>query len=128
MAHVRRDYMPPSDRDYWLSIRQSLPRRRIEIPYRREFTQAEAERLRRGLWPQGTDDRWVIGFEGQALQMWRSWTGYCIFRLPARRTKDGIALGLLMVNNDPNLYRRLTNRHDVKTVNELIRMVLEAPA
>jgi len=115
----------PTQREYWLSIRQSLPSRRIEVPYRRKFTRAEAERLRAGLWPHGTDDRWVIELDGEALQMWRSWTGMCVFRLPARSTKDGIVLGPLIVNNDPNQYRGLTNRHDIKTVNELIRMVLE---
>ena len=117
--------MPPSNRDYWLSIRRSLPNRRVEIPYRRRFTQAETDRLRAGLWPKGTDDRWVIEIDGEALQMWRSWTGFCVFRLPVQPTKNGIELGPLFVNDNPAQYRRSTNRHDIKTVNELIRMVLE---
>ena len=117
--------MPPSNREHWLSIRQPLPSRRVEIPYRRRFTQAEAQRLRRGFWPQGTDDRWVIEIDGEALQMWRSWTGFCVFRLAVKTIKNGIEIGPLIVNDDPAQYRRSTNRHDVKTVNELIRMVLE---
>jgi hypothetical protein len=67
----------------------------------------------------------MIELDDEALQMWRSWTGFCVFRLPVQPTKNGIVLGPLIVNNDPAQYRRTTNRQDIKTVNELIRMVLE---
>ncbi|MCW3849120.1 hypothetical protein OF829_17915 [Sphingomonas sp. LB-2] len=54
------------------------------IPYRRAFTVAEFSRLRRGLVPEVTEDKWFIYFE--------EWRCFCIAAGPGWRSIASIWL------------------------------------
>ena len=113
-----------SDRDHWLSKVQPLGSARVEIAYQRTFSPAEAERLRAGLWPQSMDDKWVVFLGESSLDLWRSWTGHCIYSLPARRAGDRVAVGPMLVNGNGQQYRRSGDADDIRLFESIIERVL----
>ena len=112
------------DKEHWLSKVQALGGSCAEVAYQRTFTAAEAERLRSGLWPQDMDDRWVVFLGESSLDLWRSWTGYCIYSLPARSIDGGVAVGPLLVNADREQYRSPGDSEDVRIFESIISRVL----
>jgi hypothetical protein len=115
-----------NSREHWLSRVQPLGRSRIEVAYRRTFSPAEAERLRAGSWPQSQDDRWVVQLGEGSLDLWRSWTGHCIYSLPAQTTEVGVTVGPLRVNGDSQQYRRVGDEDDVRLFESIIGSVLRS--
>lgn len=96
----------------------------IELAFRRTFTPSEAERLRAGLWPQVMEDKWVVWLGDSSLDLWRSWTGHCIFSLAAQTSDSGVTVGPLIVNTDTTQYRRQSDAEDLRLVESLIGRVL----
>jgi hypothetical protein len=113
-----------SVKDHWLSKVQPLGNARVEIAYQRTFSQAEAETLRAGLWPQSMDDKWVVFLGDSSLDLWRSWTGHCIYSLPVHRVGDGVTVGPLLVNGDSQQYRRTGDADDIRIFEAIIGRVL----
>lgn len=64
-----------------------MPANNARLPFTMRFSPGEHARLRRGFIPRGMDDKWFIFFENGWLNIHRSWTGYCIYRL--RLEPDG---------------------------------------
>jgi hypothetical protein len=112
------------EKDKWLSKTIPLGEARIEIAFQRTFTPAEVERLRIGLWPDSMDDKWVVRLGDSALEMWRSWTGHCIYHLPAQPSDGGVTVGPLIVCGDRTLYRRISDERDIQAVETLISRTL----
>lgn len=112
------------NRDHWLSIVQPLGKERVEIAYQRSFTAAEVDKLRAGLWPQSMDDRWVVFLGPTSLDLWRSWTGHCIYSLPIQVAGDGIVVGPLTVNDNHQQYQRPDEVGDIRNFESVISMIL----
>jgi hypothetical protein len=113
-----------SDKDHWLSKVHALGSSRVQVAYERTFTAAEAERLRTGVWPQSMDDKWVVYLSESSLEFWRSWTGHCIYSLPARSVAGGVAVGPLLVNADATQYRRVSDADDIQFIERLFSYIL----
>jgi hypothetical protein len=113
--------------EYWDSLSQPMPAPRVELPFGRSFTDAEAERLRRGLIPQTMEDKWFGVLHPGALDFYRSWTGLHIYSLPVREGPGGIEVGPLIVNDDPAQYRRRGDHFDLEMAHRLIGRMLEPP-
>jgi hypothetical protein len=113
-----------ANKEHWLSKMLPLGRSQIEIAYRRTFTAQEVENLRAGLWPLDMEDRWVIHLGTSSLDMWRSWTGHCIYSLPRHAEGNGAALGPLLVNGDKRIYRSPGASQDIRACEALIDRVL----
>ena len=113
------------DREHWLARIKPLAER-AELSYRRTLSPAEVAALRAGLWPHDMDDRWLVFLRDDALAMHRSWSGHCIYILPASPTADGsVALGPLFVSADSTSYRRQTDAKEVEMVDYLIDHAVE---
>ena len=115
-----------SDKNHWLSKVHPLGSARVEIAYLRTFTPAEAERLRAGSWPQSMDDKWVVFLGESSLDLWRSWTGQCIYSLAAHRVADGVAVGPMLVNGDSQQYRRTSDADDIRLFEAIIGRIVSA--
>ena len=114
------------DRDHWLPKMKPLGSSRIELAFRRTFTLPEAERLRAGLWPQVMEDKWVVWLGDSSLDLWRSWTGSCIFSLAAQASASGLIVGPLLVSTDMTQYCRQNDAEDIRIVESLIGRTLTA--
>lgn len=115
-------------RDHWLPKMKPLGPSRIELPYQRTFTASEAGRFRDGIWPQVMEQKWVIFLGDSSLDLWRSWTGVCIFSLPAQASDSGVIVGPLLVNGDTTQYRRKSDAEDIRFVESVINGILSWPA
>ena len=111
-------------RDHWLPKMKPLGASRIELAFQRTFTSSEAERLRAGLWPQVMEDKWVVLLGDASLDLWRSWTGHCIFSLAAQTSDSGVTVGPLLVNTDTTQYRRQNDAEDIRIIESLIGRTL----
>ncbi|MEX0899784.1 MAG: hypothetical protein WD081_03740 [Gammaproteobacteria bacterium] len=113
-----------TQKERWLSIVQDLGPLQEKITYYRSFSAAETATLRTGVWPRSMDDRWVVFLGDSWLSLWRSWTGHCIFRLPARATEDGVIVGPLFVNTDQEQYGPSDVQASLDLFESVINLVL----
>jgi len=84
-----------------LAFLKPLGPTRAEIPYSRRFNVEEAALFQTGLWPRTSDDHWIVLLKETSLNVWVRWSGNCIYSLPAERHVDGVSIGPLFVNVDP---------------------------
>ena len=68
-------------RNHWESRIKPLPKKRHKLPFKRSFNPTEISLLRQGLLPQTQDDRWIVLLHEKSLDIYRSWTGHCIYSL-----------------------------------------------
>jgi hypothetical protein len=113
-----------TDQDHWLSRVHPLGNLRVEIPYARTFNRTEADKLRSGFWPQDMDDKWIVFLGEASLELWRSWTGTCIFSLPARQNGDCVEVGPMFVNANLQQYRRTSDADDIQLFETLMTQFL----
>jgi 8-oxo-dGTP diphosphatase len=64
----------------------------------------EAARVRQGLIPQGSDDRWFLFVEDDVLYCHRSWTGACVFGARLAVERDVTRLVDCWVSRDADAY------------------------
>lgn len=62
----------------------------ILLPYRASYTKQEAARLKKGLIPQGMEDRWFIYFDDGMLHFHRSWIGLGVYKIRLIETETGL--------------------------------------
>ncbi len=70
------------------------------------------------------EDKWFIFFENGFLNMHRSWTGCCIYRVQFEDGPDGCRATEVIVNNDPNQYRANGDVHERESLRALISILL----
>ena len=70
-----------------------------------ELTAPEYQAALIGSQPKGTDDRWFMYANDGWLNLHRSWTGHCIFRLKIEILNEGCLLTELQVNRDFDQYK-----------------------
>jgi hypothetical protein len=112
--------------DHWDRRSKPMPSAPVELPFQRSFTEAEVQWLRRGLLPQRMEDKWFGILRSNSLDFYRSWTGYHVYRLSTREERSGIEIGPLIVNDDPEQYRRRDDGFDFERVDRLIGWMLTA--
>ena len=66
-----------------------MPRMRSHIKFDVGIAEEEFEMLAWGHIPEEMEDRWFMYFDGEAFCFYRSWTGFCIFRVYVERAKEG---------------------------------------
>lgn len=59
------------------------------IPYRRDFTPQDLDRLKDGLVPEAMEDKWFVYFEEPSLFLHRSWTGQPVYRVDIAPHDEG---------------------------------------
>lgn len=99
--------MPEAKRSDWKT--QEMPEKNEPFPLEMDLTAGELALLRQGHIPQEMEDKWFLFFEEGVLYACRSWTGFCIYRIPV--SPDGRIRGGT-VNRDPDQYRETDPRRD----------------
>jgi putative phosphoesterase len=103
---------------------QPMPEARNALPFTRDFSATEYERLRRGLIPRDMDDHWFVYLEDDWLYWHRSWTGFCIFQVRLEPVGGDWRAVEVWVNGDPGQYRAMDKSSDVDHLNRLFEMLL----
>ena len=85
---------------------------------------AEYQALVIGFLPKDMDDRWFMYANDGWLNLHRSWTGHCIFRLKIEKTDDGCILSELQVNRDYNQYKSTNIEADKNEAESVLRYLI----
>jgi hypothetical protein len=72
----------------------------VAIPYDREFSVAEFDRITQGFKPLAMEDKWAVTYNEPHLDFIRSWTGIGIYRLEFRKTESGVKVVSAIVNKE----------------------------
>jgi hypothetical protein len=94
------------------------------FPYVSSFSQAQYETIRHGLVPVDMDDKWFIFWEADSLFFYRSWTGYCVYRVDFHPSADGFQVARAAVSTEVSQYRRRSDQDEAALVDRLIRGLL----
>ena len=111
-----------ADRRSWKIER--MPNARALIPFDRQFSSEDYERLKFGLIPEEMEDRWFIFMEGGWLFFHRSWTGYCIYQVRFERENDHCKIVEAWVNRDRRQYSQESMEKDQRLLNDLLDCLL----
>lgn len=100
----------------------SMPERHVRIPIDLVLREYEIQRLRYGFYPDN-DTRWFVYVADNCLYFHRSWTGFCIFKMPIQ-VKDGVyRLNELIANRDPDQYNPTEDHDDRETIVDLLHIL-----
>jgi len=64
----------------------------VPLPYRARFTPDELARLREGLVPGESDEKWFVYYHAPYLHFHRSWTGQAVYWVELVVADDGAAV------------------------------------
>ena len=84
----------------------------------------EFQQVQLGHMPEEMEDKWFIYFEDGWLNLHRSWTGNCIYRLRFERYGDAYRVVEAWVNRSLTEYKFTDDEHDRQLVTFLIGRLL----
>lgn len=85
------------------------------------FSDADAERMRKGHIPSDMDDKWFIFFEDGWLFFHRSWTGHCIYAVRLDGSPNGVRVIEAWANRNREQYNSPGTDADRQLVGQLIQ-------
>ena len=97
-----------------------MPRAHAKIDLDIPLTTEEFELLALGHIPQAMEDHWFSYFDGESLNLHRSWTGVCVYRVHVARRAEGYVLTGATVNRDASQYSQTSDERDLIMVSILI--------
>lgn len=103
---------------------QPFPETHVELPTRRVYSPAEMTRIRDGLVPEEMEDKWFIVWNGETLDLHRSWTGLHIYRVAFAPAPFGERIARAHANRDPSQYRETGAEVDARMLVWLIDALL----
>ena len=106
----------------WKTLK--MPRTRAEIGLDIPLTAGEFELLAMGHIPEVMEDHWFSYFDGESLNLHRSWTGFCIYQAHVERRGEGYAITRAIANRDAGQYSQTSDERDRAMVAILVGEVL----
>ena len=103
-----------ADRNDWKTL--NMPEQHDTFILHRAFTEQQMASLRRGNIPQEMEDKWFWFMEGSTLFAYRSWTGFCIYRIDFKSDNNHV----VTVNRDSEQYTCQSTAEDAKLLNSLL--------
>lgn len=105
-----------------------LPKLRVQLPFERNFTEAEVLRLKRGIEPQSMEDRWHILFKDPWLHFVRSWTGFCVYKVRVESDPAGCKVSEAWASREKRQYSVTDVHEDVELLSGAIDDLLLGPS
>ena len=99
-----------------------MPKRRETFILKRALGGKEMEALRYGHIPEAMEDKWFWYMKGSTLWAYRSWSGYCIYRIDFKEDNEHV----VTVNRDPGQYGCTSKEEDIESLNRLLDWWTEA--
>ena len=106
-----------------------MPRTRAHFDLGIELSEDEFETLAWGHIPAEMEDHWFMYFDGEAFCFYRSWTGFCIYRVYVKRSKNpenrgGYVLHRVTANRSKKQYNEENDERDAVLVAILVGQAL----
>lgn len=87
----------------------------------RAYSKSEFEKIIVGTIPEAMEDKWFVFYEEPWLYFYRSWTGFCIFKVRFEIFQYSIQIAEAWVNRNPEQYTETDDSRDVN----LLKMLLD---
>jgi len=101
-----------------------MPTLQAELAWDRSYSREELSRIRNGLIPDSTEDKWFMYFHRSSLNVHRSWTGACIYIVDFDIQENGASVAKVCVNRDRNQYRGFDDAYELQMLAFLIGNLL----
>ncbi len=92
--------------------------KRIDIAL--HFTDKQFSKLTNGLIPQQMEDKWFIFYENDWLYLYRSWTGYGLYKAQLIKEQDGYSIKEFWAERNQEKYKNEDDNTDIETFSFLI--------
>jgi hypothetical protein len=109
-------------RDSWRIVDMPLTYETTSLNIK--LTGIEFQALIIGFLPKETDDRWFMYLNEGWINLHRSWTGHCIFRIKVEVMDEGCLLSELQVNRDHNQYKSTNIEADKNEAESVLRSLI----
>ncbi len=104
---------------------RALPDAFAFLNFEATYTSDDVELFRHGVEPEQIEDKWLIRAEGGEVAFYRSWTGFCIFRVTLLPGSGGMFCASdVRVNRDASEYTSTNNDEDAVILRFLIEELL----
>ena len=114
LLHSRASHYKIAERDDWDT--SEMPEQHDTFIYQRSFTKKQMAALHRGNIPQAMEDKWFWFMEGDTLYAYRSWTGFCIYKIDFKADNNH----LVTVNRDPEQNESASTAEDAERLDGLL--------
>jgi hypothetical protein len=103
---------------------EPFPANRGRLKLDRSFDPVEWDALLCGVIPEEMEDKWFIYEEGGWLNIYRSWTGFCNYRVRLRKTPNGGEIAEAWVSRQKDQYTGIDDDYDARLLSWLIDVLL----
>jgi hypothetical protein len=110
-------------RDSWRTVDMPLTYETTSLNIK--LTESEFQAVLIGFLPKDTDDRWFMYVNEGWINLHRSWTGHCIFRIKVEVMNEGWLLNGLQVNRDHNQYKSTNIEADKNEAESVLRYLIK---
>ena len=110
-------------RDSWRTVDMPLTYETTSLNIK--LTEREFQAVLIGFLPKDTDDRWFMYVNEGWINLHRSWTGHCIFRIKFEVMDAGWLLNELQVNRDHNQYKSTNIKADKNEAESVLRYLIK---
>ena len=100
----------------------------LPVPWPVRLAPWELRRVKLGLLPREMEEKWLLVWEAPELRAIRSWTGYEIFRLRMKESRDGTARWTdLLASRETEQYSNTDPDEDLATASRLLSFLTGRP-
>jgi hypothetical protein len=104
--------------------RKEMPKERVRLNWERTFSFVEYDKIMGGCISESLDDKWFACLDGDWLELYRPWTGYCIFWMRLEPVEQGYRVSEAWVNRDLKQYGHTDDLQDAKNLDSLVDHLL----
>lgn len=98
-----------------------FPERREQLPrFRFTLTPPQFDAVIRGYHPQEMEDKWLLRFEGGWLSFYRSWTGFCVFRVRFEWDGVGFSVAEAWASRKADEYSGTDTDEEIKMIQSIV--------
>lgn len=98
-----------------------FPEQRERLPLELSLTHDEFKAVKKGFVPKEMEDKWFLDFEDGWLSFYRSWTGYCVFRVKFREDGDKVHVTEAWAGRDRSQYKGKELGDEVRLIKDILR-------
>ncbi len=105
---------------HWISRTKELPHKNKTLNYSREFSEEEYTKISKGVIPLEMEDKWFIHLDDGTLNIYRSWTGHCIYSVQFEKQGSKYLPNNTRVNRERDQYINTDDKYDLELLDFII--------
>jgi hypothetical protein len=107
---------------------EPMPDVHVRLQLEGAFTDEAFRLIALGVIPGSMEDKWFVYYEPPWLNLYRSWTGYCIYRVRCDPGDGEVKVVEAIVNREPQQYSQADGEREVELLETLLLSIIERQA